>query len=208
MRQFPCNPVVSASALATALALGGTAWGGPPLAPTVSGGGPDRRSDTRAYVGLAVSFGGGASPQAGIVVGAQAIRVRSSDRLSGVDLNARFNFRGGFDRIALAGLYGNRSVYANLGGGFNPQTGEFFATAAAQGAYLRAGVDWAIATGQLKPYVEVNTLSKPKSVQGGGGVLSCPTGYSLQDATFWEVPEDLIVDGQTCIDDILTGGIE
>jgi hypothetical protein len=126
-----------------------------------------------------------------------------------VDLNARFNFRGGFDRIALAGLYGNRSVYANLGGGFNPQTGEFFATAAAQGSYLRAGVDWAIGSGQLKPYVEVNTLGKPKPVQGAGGVLSCPTGYSLQDASDWSeiftLTDDVIVDGRTCIDEIFLG---
>lgn len=169
MNPLARRSAASLTALTTALAVGGAAWGGPPLPPT-GGGGADKRSDTRAYVGLSFSFGGAAAPSAGIVVGAQAIRVRSSDRLTGIDLNARFNFRGGFDRIALAGLYGKRSVYANLGGGINPQTGEIFGTAAVQGPHLRLGADLGLGGG-LRPYLEINTLGKPKAVQGQGSEL-------------------------------------
>ena len=201
------RPAASLTALTTALAVGGAAWGGPPL-PPIGGGGEDRRSDTRAYVGLSFSFGGSAAPSAGIVVGAQAIRVRSSDRLTGIDVNARSSFQDGFDRIALAGLYGNRNAYANLGGGINPRTGEFFGTAAVQGPYLRLGADLGLAGG-LRPYVEVNTLGKPKRVQGGGD-LACPTGYFLADPSDWtsifgDIGDDVIVDGRTCIDSIFDG---
>ncbi len=159
--------------------------------------GTGKRDHTRAYIGLSWSFGARATGQPSVVVGVQSIRVRSSNSLRGIDVNARFNFTDGFERVAIAGLLGRRDVYANLGGGFNIRDGEPFVTAAVQGPFLRAGLDVGINSGNWAPYVEINTLERPRRVQNGE--LTCPEGYMLT-SPFFDTPDDLVVDGQTCAD--------
>lgn len=162
--------------------------------------GTGTRDHTRAYIGLSWSFGARTTSQPSVVVGVQSIRVRSSNSLRGIDVNARFNFTDGFERVAIAGLLGRRDVYANLGGGFNIRDGEPFVTAAVQGPFLRAGLDVGINSGNWAPYVEINTLERPRRVRGEG--LSCPESYDLIAAPIF-APESLIVDGQVCQGDDL-----
>ena len=119
------------------------------------------RTDLRIYAGIAVSFGPAEQPGFGAVVGVQSIRVSASNRLRGLDLNARYSFPTGFDRVALAGLIGRRGGYLNLGGGFNPTRGEIFVTGAAQMANLRAGLDYGVASATAGGYFELNSLSRP-----------------------------------------------
>lgn len=119
------------------------------------------RNQTRAYAGLALSFGPAEPLGAGVVVGVQSVRVNASDRLRGIDVNARYDFIRGFDRVSLAGLIGRRSGYLNLGAGMNPTSGDFFVTGAAQTRHLRAGVDYGVMSGTAGGYFEVNTLRRP-----------------------------------------------
>jgi len=118
------------------------------------------RSDTRIYGGLAVSFGTVAQPGIGAVVGLQSTRLQPSNRLLGFDVHGRYDFQRGFDRIAIAGLIGRRGGYLNLGGGFNPASGELFVTGAAQMRHLRAGVDYNVMSATAAGYFEANTLQR------------------------------------------------
>lgn len=125
-----------------------------PIAPA-----PGAREDTRAYAGIVFSFGNEARASVGVVVGVQHTRVRRNNTLRGVDLNARWDFTRGFDRIALAGLVGSRDLYANVGAGFRPTSGEVFATAAGQTRHLRIGGDFAF-SGAFEGFGEVNSLTR------------------------------------------------
>lgn len=158
------------------------------------------QTTTRAYIGLSLSFGGG-EVRPSFVTGVQSVRVRSSNRLQGIDLNARFNFTDGFERVAVAGLIGNRTAYANIGAGYNMRSAEPFGTVALQGAFLRAGADFGL-SGSVTPYVEVNTLDRPRRV--GGGALGCNPGYELLPASIFDdgfLNRDFVVDGQICVDE-------
>ncbi len=119
------------------------------------------RNTTRAYAGVALSFGAGDAPGVGLVAGLQAVRVSASNGLRGIDLNARYTLRSGFDRFAVAGLVGRRSAYLNLGAGFDPLTAELFVTGAAQTRHLRAGIDYGLISGYSGGYFEANTLQRP-----------------------------------------------
>jgi len=199
---FSKNAQASVLALASAFALGTV--GAPALAgdegfnrPIATGVGS--RTSTRGYLGLSVSFGGGGAAKSGLVVGVQSIRVRSSNRLHGVDANVRFSFDSGFDRFAVAGLVGRRDVYANIGGGYSARRGEAFATGGVQAPFMRAGADFGLQSGNFEPYLEVNTLDRPRRVSGGG--LACPDGYSLEPASDWSIANpDLFLDGFICVD--------
>ena len=141
------------------------------------------RSSTHVYAGVALSFGAAEQAGIGAVAGLRSVRVNASNRLRGVDVNARYDFRRGFDRVALAGLVGRRSAYLNLGGGFDPIAGELFVTGAAQTRHLRAGVDYGLVTGASGGYFEANTLRRPgryvpprtapapNGDEGDGGIL-------------------------------------
>ena len=192
---------VSVLALATALAIPTAAFAnGLPEKYERPISAPGSRDDTRAYLGVSWSLGANASFQPSFVVGVQSIRVRSSNRLRGIDVNARFNFTDGFERVAIAGLIGRRDVYANIGGGFNIRQGEPFGTVAVQGPFLRAGLDVGLTTGNWDPYFEINTLDRPRRVAGGG--LSCPENYTLMDSLFAPPgAQDLVIDDQICVDD-------
>jgi hypothetical protein len=119
------------------------------------------RNSTHVYAGIALSFGAAEQSGIGALVGLRSTRVNASNRLRGIDANARYDFRRGFDRVAVAGLIGRRNAYLNLGGGFDPLAGEVFVTGAAQARHLRAGVDYGLVTGAAGGYFELNTLDRP-----------------------------------------------
>jgi hypothetical protein len=74
---------------------------------------------------------------------------------------------------------GERDVMGNLGVGYSFTHGSLLGTVAVQGPHARAGVDYLLGDGSVKPYVELNTLAKPGDVResigapvvvsGGGG---------------------------------------
>ena len=130
------------------------------------------RSDTRVYAGVSVSFGAQPEPGFGAIVGLQSTRLRPSGRMRGIDIHGRYDFLRGFDRVAVAGLIGRRNGYLNLGGGYNPLSGEVFVTGAAQAQNIRAGLDYGVLTGTSAGYFELNTLRRlgryvPPPTNGG-----------------------------------------
>lgn len=141
---------IAAGVLAFLLALASTA-----------GAEAQSRTSTEIYAGLAVSFGGGEELGFGILAGLRSTRVSAANRLRGIDANVRFDFRRGFDRVAVTGLIGRPSAHVNLGGGFNMLAGELFVTGAAQTRHLRAGIDYGVMSGHAGGYFELNTLRRP-----------------------------------------------
>jgi len=171
-------------------------------------GGVGSRTDTRVYTGLVWELGGnqGLVPQ--VVFGVSSLRVKSNNRLNGGDLSVRIRFDKGFsfDSVRLAYVDGNRSARGNLGLGYSFSFRSLMATAAIQLPYLRAGTDFLFNDKQFKPYVELNTLSKPKRVSSAcsrGSLLAWPAetdGYAWNSGTYNE--SDLFLNGNTCYTDL------
>jgi len=144
------------------------------------GEGDSRHTENRVYAGFNWTLGGkqGWIPQ--LVLGARSLRVKSSDEVSGGDLNLRLNVFNGFgvDSLRLSYVGGNRDVQGNIGGGYSFADSNFLGTAAIQSTYSRLGADYVFGAGAIRPYAEINSLQQPKNV-GGGGAVSCPSGYTL-----------------------------
>ena len=146
----------------------------------VGGDGDSRHTENRVYAGVNWTLGGkqGLVPQ--LVLGARSLRVKSSDSVSGGDLNLRLNVFNGFsiDSLRLSYVGGNRDVQGNIGGGYSFVDSKLLGTAAVQANYSRIGADYVFGSSVIRPYAEINSLQKPKNV-GGGGALGCPSGYTL-----------------------------
>lgn len=182
--------------------------------PIIAGGAGGSRTDVTGYLGLSFSFGANAPKGPQVVVGVQRLKVESDDSVRGLDLNARFGLDGQLGRVAVAGLAGQRDAYANLGFGYDFAQDGMFGTAALQSGPLRLGADMDIGTGAIRPYLELNSLHKPKRVAGGAGGLACATaGYvpinAVQAldaggpaAVFYNfaVSNGLDLDGTVCVD--------
>jgi hypothetical protein len=54
---------------------------------------------------------------------------------------------------------------ANVGVGYSIKHKSLLGTAAVQGTHVRAGADYLLGDGSVKPYVELNTLAKPSDVK-------------------------------------------
>lgn len=147
------------------------------------GGGDSQHTENRVYAGMNWTLGGkqGLLPQ--LVLGARSLRVKSSDAVSGGDLNVHLNVFSGFsiDSLRLSYVGGNRDVQGNIGGGYSFADSKLLGTAAIQSTYSRLGTDYVFGLGAIRPYAEINSLQKPKNVDGGGAV-SCPSGYTLGSA--------------------------
>lgn len=108
------------------------------------------------------------------------------------------------DTSVYTGLVGELGGNQGLGCSFSFRS--LVATAAIQLPYLRAGTDFLINDKQFKPYVELNTLSKPKRVSSAcsrGSLLAWPAetdGYAWNSGDYTE--SDLFLNGNTCYTDL------
>lgn len=157
-------------------------------------------TENRAYAGLLWTLGGPAGLVPSVVVGARSLAVRDNDSVSGGDVSVRLNVFGGFGVDSLRVVYvgGRRDVQGNFGGGYSFTGANMLVTAALEGPYSRLGADYAIGSGHITPYVEINSLKKPE-LAGGGDSLSCPANYHLVDASSIGAPASQTVSGQTCV---------
>lgn len=164
-------------------------------APLASGG---NHTENRAYAGLVWTLGGQTGLVPSVVVGARSLAVRDNDSVSGGDVSVRLNVFGGFgvDSLRLVYVGGSRDVQGNIGGGYSFVGAGVLATAAIEGPYVRVGADYAINSGRITPYAEINSLKKPES--GGDGAMSCPASYRLVNASAIGAPASQTVNGQTC----------
>ena len=139
----------------------------------------ERDTENRVYLGLSRELGSGFSATPDLVVGVRTLRVSSSNSVDGADLSARVTLKDGvaLDSTRLVYVGGERDLMANVGVGYSIKHKSLLGTAAVQGPHIRAGADYLLGDGSVKPYVEVNTLAKPAEVkkpEGAEGAEPAP----------------------------------
>lgn len=191
---------LSAASFAPSVMAGVAPCGTGCSAPVASGGEADT---TQAYAGINWAFGSG--PE--LVLGVRSLHTNDRNKVAGAKVEATFPFGKqsiGFDKLRLRLVGGNRVGMYELGGGYSFANKFFLLSGGLQTDYLVAGTDFNLSSFQWQPFVGVNTLARPD--EGTGGALSCPNGWSLQDANAVEnalnisVAPNQRVNGKTCID--------
>ena len=177
------------------------------VAPTAGG----TRTDTRAYMGLVWELGGKQGAMPHLAFGLSSIRVRSNDRVEGGDIEFRLSiFNGiGADSLRLAYVNGNRVVRANVGGGYSFSHADWLATASVQSSYVRAGTDFLISDKTFLPFVELNTLGRPRAATGGscgsGSLIDWNSSNPNYDYNTYYSESQIFLDGKTCYTNLGSG---
>ena len=207
------SPVVSAqSSSGPALnefdcTIDGFATEGYCVAPSAGG----SRTDTRAYMGLVWELGGKQGAMPHLAFGLSSLRVRSNDRVEGGDIEFRLSIFNGIeaDSLRLAYVNGNRVMRANVGGGYSFSHADWLATASVQSSYVRAGTDFLISNKAFLPFVELNTLGRPRAATGGtcssGSLIDWNGSSSSYDYNTGYSESQIFLDGKTCYTDLGSG---
>jgi len=140
------------------------------------------RTDNNIYAGLVWTLKHQSPLLPDLSFGVRSLKVNSNNDVNGGDLNGRVSFNGGlaFDSFRLMYIGGNRDIQGNLGGGYSFNQKSLLASGAIEGPYIKVGSDFMINDKSFVPYVELNSLSKPKKVSNGNASLVCPSGSSLK----------------------------
>lgn len=121
-----------------------------------------KRNDTRVFGGLRWNFGTMA-PE--IVVGLRFTETRKSNNVVGVKTDLAVPIRADMTSIRPAlrvlGVAGNRDVQGEAGFGIEAISWNPILAGGVQGPYTAGGLNFVFGQG-LQPYLEINTLSKPK----------------------------------------------
>ena len=138
-------------------------WAGFPVTTTYSA---NKETQNKVYAGLVWVFNNKASIKPDLTVGVQSLRVKSSDSVSGADFNLRFKIEDGLklDSNRLSYVGGERNAQGQLGFGYSYSQNSWLTTAAVSGPYVKAGTDYLFNKKTFDPFVEINTLKKPKKV--------------------------------------------
>lgn len=163
--------------------------------------GQNQRTDNRVYAGLAWVLGGKLELAPSLQIGVRSLAVKSDNSVSGGDLSLRLNVFSGpaLDSIRLVYVGGNRDIQGNLGAGYSFVASSVLGLVGVQVPYVRAGTDYVYGSNEFKPYVEINTFSKPRKVERGSNApLACQSGHVLIDAPPYVDPSQ-IKDGKTCV---------
>lgn len=101
-----------------------------------------------------------------VTVGARSVVVKSNDNVSGADLNIRLNVKDGFnvDSTRLSFVGGNRDIQGNIGIGYSFSQQSFLGTLGGSSAYSKVGGDYFYKSKEFAPFLELNTMDKPKKV--------------------------------------------
>ena len=162
------------------------------------------RTDNKVYAGLVWTLNHQSSYLPDLSIGFRSLKINSNNDVKGGDLNGRVSFNGGlaFDSFRLVYVGGNRDIQGNLGGGYSFNQKSLLANGALEGPYIKVGSDFMINDKSFIPYVELNSLSKPK--KGANGGSTCPSGSTLTsidsngNANGISVPSSAISGGYTC----------
>jgi hypothetical protein len=143
---------------------------------------PGSRTDNKIYAGLVWTLKHQSPLLPDLSFGFRSLKVNANNDVNGGDLNGRVSFNGGlsFDSFRLVYVGGNRDIQGNLGGGYSFNQKSLLASGAIEGPYIKVGSDFMINDKSFVPYVELNSLSKPKKVANGNESLACPSGSSLK----------------------------
>jgi hypothetical protein len=160
------------------LLVSSSAWAGGVLFTPTTITSPNKDTQTRAYAGLVWVFNNKASMKPDLTLGVQSLRVKSSDSVSGADLNLRFKIEDGLklDSNRLSYVGGERNAQGQLGFGYSYTHKSWLTTGAVSGPFSKAGTDYVYGKKVFEPFIEVNTIKKPKKVnEGSPGCLNNST---------------------------------
>lgn len=145
------------------------------------------RTDNKVYAGLVWTLNHQSSHLPDLSIGFRSLKVNSNNDVNGGDLNGRVSFNGGlaFDSLRLVYVGGNRDIRGNLGVGYSFKQKSLLANGVLEGPYVKVGSDFIINDKSFIPYIELNSLSKPKKVANGGS--TCPSGSTLTSIDFFGV---------------------
>ena len=151
-------------------------------APTV-GAATGSRWDTRAFVGLAFSFGtGDYSPKGGVhlTAGVRRTNIAADNNVYGAELHGSINLLEWKDiQIRGLGLFGNRNVLGNAGVGFDVFKLTPLAVAGVQIPYARAFVDLYAFSWDVRGFAEANTYGRIQPIRPSAP--SCTSPASLEN---------------------------
>jgi len=149
----------------------------------------DGVAQTKGFVGLNWTLGGSPTPE--LVLGVAHGQTLADGTVQGAKAGVYFDVASGFalDKAKLTGLYGTSDVQAELGFGYNFQSGAVFGVAGANGSYLNAGVD-------VYAGMEIEAFFAAHSI----GVFD-DSGYTCDGVTppvgpFWGAP---VLVGEECM---------
>lgn len=127
---------------------------------------PAKDTQTRAYAGLVWTFNNKASMKPDLTIGVQTLRVKSSDSVSGADFNVRFKIEDGLklDSNRLSYIGGERNAQGQLGFGYSYSQASWLTTGAISGPFSKVGTDYLLNKKTFDPFIEINTMKKPKKV--------------------------------------------
>jgi len=175
-------------------------------------GGQGKRTDNNLYMGVVWSFDGNLSKRPDLVVGYRSTDVKTSDRISGIDLNLRWNLSGtpSLEGVRLSYVGGKRVVLGNLGLGYSFKQNSPLLTGAIQVAHVRGGSDFVLNTNKFIPYIEANSLKQIEKIRSEStcsGSLKTITGFNPEDVRqgVWLIEPAFpgaAVGGLTCFEEI------
>jgi len=165
------------------------------------------RTDNRIYAGLVWTLNQQSSFLPDLSIGFRSLKVNSNDDVYGGDLNSRVSFKSGLaiDSFRLLYVGGNRDIQGNLGGGYSFNQKSLLASGAVEGSYIKVGSDFMVRDMSFLPYVEFNSIGKPKKIVVNEN-LSCPIGSlisvsDLQSVGWYDAPyvqSQYVRSGYTC----------
>lgn len=158
--------------------LSSTALAGSIPTPTSITTGAASQTDTKAYLGLNWTLGGGTTPA--LVLGVFNTKVKSNGDTTGANLAFHVKFAGGLapGKIKLSYLNGSENLQGELGLGYDFVRSSPLAFLGLNAPYVAAGVD-AYANPGLVPYVTLHTQGKFDKPTGSITTFSCPAGFTF-----------------------------
>lgn len=159
-------------------------------APT-AGAATGSRWDTRAFIGIAVSFGtGDYSPKGGVhlTAGVRRTNVSADNSVYGGELHGSINLLEWKDiQIRALGLFGNRNVLGNAGVGFDVFKLNPLAVAGVQIPYARAFVDLYAIDWNVRAFAEANTYGRIQPIRPSAPSCTSPASLSNEQQAAQQV---------------------
>lgn len=159
-------------------------------APT-AGAATGSRWDTRAFIGIAVSFGtGDYSPKGGVhlTAGVRRTSVSADNSVYGAELHGSINLLEWKDiQIRALGLFGDRNVLGNAGLGFDVLKLNPLAVAGVQIPYARAFVDLYAIDWNIRAFAEANTYGRIQPIRPSAPSCASPASLSNEQQAAQQV---------------------
>jgi hypothetical protein len=144
------------------------------------------KTDTKAYVGLNWSLGGGATPA--LVLGVLNTKVKSDGDTTGANLAFHLNLAGGVKpgKLKLSYLDGKENLQGELGVGYDFIKAAPLLSLGLNAPYIAAGVDGYLNPGFV-PYATLHSQGKFDKPAAPTTTYSCPINYTLFETTCTQI---------------------